>query len=80
MMFAAILTTLDRLAGRSGRCLLVAACRRGRDWAMSAAPALAAAPKWHITMTHLNPFGLQAGAVPAGKRNQRPNHRVESTR
>jgi hypothetical protein len=60
VMFAAILTAIDRLPRRS---LLVAGIAAG-VMGLSAAPALAA-PKWHVTMTHLNPFGGQASACPS---------------
>src|SRR5262249_3966760 len=63
MMPAAI----ERLAGRRGRRLLLAAAAVGA-LALSADPATAAAePVLGITMTHLNPYGVQAGQCPSGK-------------
>jgi uncharacterized repeat protein (TIGR01451 family) len=57
-----MLTAFERLAGRRGRCLLVAAVA-GAATGLSAAPAFAA-PQLGITMTHVNLFGGKGGVDP----------------
>src|SRR5205823_2523694 len=55
----------DRLTGWLCRCVVVTAVTVAVAGVLPA-PALAL-PKWHITMTHANPYGVQASECPGGK-------------
>jgi len=70
-----MLTAFASLAGRRGRCLLLAVVAGGAT-ALFGAPALAA-PTLGITMTHANPYGLQVAACPLGKESLDPDCGVD---